>query len=305
MGGSARRAIRGYAAVGGRTSPDGSVLPVRRPRVSFPLHLSSPTGPGVRARRGRRTRWPPQRPDPRPRDAPSHRARRPRTRRHQPQPRRRLRRSLDAAGPIVGEGCHQRAGGPHAEIHALRAAGERARGGTAYVTLEPCNHTGRTGPCAQALIDAGIARVVYAVADPNPGATGGAAAAARGRESTCRGGLLAAEAEAGQRRLADLRTPRPPATSLWKYAATLDGRVAAADGTSRWITSAEARADVHRLRAERRRRRRRLRHRPRRRPAPGRARRRPAPSSRCGSSSTPAPPPYGRAPASWTTRRPP
>lgn len=79
---------------------------------------------------------------------------------------------LDATGHPVGEGFHQRAGGPHAEIHALRAAGEKARGGTAYVTLEPCNHTGRTGPCAQALIEAGIARVVYAVGDPNPQATG-------------------------------------------------------------------------------------------------------------------------------------
>ena len=75
---------------------------------------------------------------------------------------------LDAAGRPAGEGFHQRAGGPHAEIHALRAAGERARGGTAYVTLEPCDHTGRTGPCSQALVDAGLARVVYAVADPTP-----------------------------------------------------------------------------------------------------------------------------------------
>lgn len=79
---------------------------------------------------------------------------------------------IDASGRTVGEGHHQRAGGPHAEVHALRAAGEQARGATALVTLEPCNHTGRTGPCAQALIDAGIARVVYAVGDPNPTATG-------------------------------------------------------------------------------------------------------------------------------------
>ncbi|MEV6788059.1 bifunctional diaminohydroxyphosphoribosylaminopyrimidine deaminase/5-amino-6-(5-phosphoribosylamino)uracil reductase RibD, partial [Streptomyces sp. NPDC051098] len=79
----------------------------------------------------------------------------------------------DASGRIVGEGYHERAGGPHAEVHALRDAGDRARGGTAYVTLEPCNHTGRTGPCSQALVDAGMGRVVYAVADPNPQATGG------------------------------------------------------------------------------------------------------------------------------------
>lgn len=155
---------------------------------------------------------------------------------------------LDAAGVPAGEGFHQRAGGPHAEIHALRAAGERARGGTAYVTLEPCNHTGRTGPCAQALIDAGVARVVYAVADPNPQATGGADTL-RAAGTKAEGGLLADEAEAGNAAwLTSVRLGRPYV--LWKYAATLDGRIAAADATSRWITSAESRADVHRLRAE-------------------------------------------------------
>src|SRR5882757_11099362 len=82
---------------------------------------------------------------------------------------------LDASGAIVGEGFHAYAGGPHAEVRALAAAGDRARGGTAVVTLEPCNHTGRTGPCSEALVEAGIARVVYAVADPTPDATGGAA----------------------------------------------------------------------------------------------------------------------------------
>ncbi|MFI6643080.1 bifunctional diaminohydroxyphosphoribosylaminopyrimidine deaminase/5-amino-6-(5-phosphoribosylamino)uracil reductase RibD [Streptomyces sp. NPDC050504] len=154
----------------------------------------------------------------------------------------------DASGHPVGEGYHQRAGGPHAEVHALRAAGVLARGGTAYVTLEPCNHTGRTGPCAQALIDAGVARVVYAVADPNPQATGGAATL-RAAGIEVGAGLLAAEAEAGNAAwLTAVRTGRPHVT--WKYAATLDGRIAAADGTSRWITSPEARADVHRLRAE-------------------------------------------------------
>lgn len=155
---------------------------------------------------------------------------------------------LDATGHPVGEGYHQRAGGPHAEVHALRAAGEQARGGTAYVTLEPCNHTGRTGPCAQALVEAGIARVVYAVGDPNPQATGGAdtlrAAGIRAEQ-----GLLAEEAEAVNAAwLTSVRLGRPHVT--WKYAATLDGRIAAADATSRWITSAESRADVHRLRAE-------------------------------------------------------
>ncbi|MFF1380836.1 bifunctional diaminohydroxyphosphoribosylaminopyrimidine deaminase/5-amino-6-(5-phosphoribosylamino)uracil reductase RibD [Streptomyces sp. NPDC058308] len=155
---------------------------------------------------------------------------------------------LDAAGERVGEGWHQRAGGPHAEVNALRAAGERARGGTALVTLEPCNHTGRTGPCAQALIDAGIARVVYAVGDPNPTATGGAQTLRAAGISVEQGLLEPAAAEGNAAWLTSVRLGRPHVT--WKYAATLDGRTAAADGTSRWITSAEARADVHRLRAE-------------------------------------------------------
>ncbi|NED84189.1 bifunctional diaminohydroxyphosphoribosylaminopyrimidine deaminase/5-amino-6-(5-phosphoribosylamino)uracil reductase RibD [Streptomyces sp. SID11233] len=155
---------------------------------------------------------------------------------------------LDATGRPAGEGFHQRAGGPHAEVHALRAAGEKARGGTAYVTLEPCNHTGRTGPCAQALIEAGIARVVYAVGDPDPQATGGADTL-RAAGIKAEQGLLAEEAEQGNAAwLTSVRLGRPHVT--WKYAATLDGRIAAADATSRWITSAESRADVHRLRAE-------------------------------------------------------
>ncbi|MET9223042.1 bifunctional diaminohydroxyphosphoribosylaminopyrimidine deaminase/5-amino-6-(5-phosphoribosylamino)uracil reductase RibD [Streptomyces sp. NPDC093221] len=155
---------------------------------------------------------------------------------------------LDAEGARVGEGWHQRAGGPHAEVHALFAAGERARGGTALVTLEPCNHTGRTGPCAQALIEAGIVRVVYAVADPNPSASGGAATL-RAAGVEVESGLLRDEAEAvNVAWLTSVRLGRPYVR--WKYAATLDGRIAAADGSSRWISSAESRADVHRLRAE-------------------------------------------------------
>ncbi|MCX5197950.1 bifunctional diaminohydroxyphosphoribosylaminopyrimidine deaminase/5-amino-6-(5-phosphoribosylamino)uracil reductase RibD [Streptomyces sp. NBC_00249] len=154
----------------------------------------------------------------------------------------------DPAGTVVGEGWHQRAGGPHAEVHALAAAGDAARGGTAYVTLEPCNHTGRTGPCAQALTAAGISRVVYAVSDPNPQASGGGATL-RAAGVTVGSGLLEAEAAAGNAAwLTSVRLGRPHVT--WKYAATLDGRSAAADGSSRWITSAESRADVHRLRAE-------------------------------------------------------
>jgi diaminohydroxyphosphoribosylaminopyrimidine deaminase/5-amino-6-(5-phosphoribosylamino)uracil reductase len=155
---------------------------------------------------------------------------------------------LDRAGRTVGEGWHQRAGGPHAEVHALAEAGDDARGGTAVVTLEPCDHTGRTGPCSQALIAAGIARVVYAVADPDQGATGGARALAAAGVDV-EGGLLGDEAAAGNAAwLTSVRLHRPHVT--WKYAATLDGRTAAADGSSRWITSEEARADVHRLRAE-------------------------------------------------------
>ncbi|MFF8816171.1 bifunctional diaminohydroxyphosphoribosylaminopyrimidine deaminase/5-amino-6-(5-phosphoribosylamino)uracil reductase RibD [Streptomyces pactum] len=155
---------------------------------------------------------------------------------------------LDARGEPAGEGWHERAGGPHAEVNALRAAGERARGGTAVVTLEPCDHTGRTGPCSQALIAAGVARVVYAVADPTPAATGGAGTLlAAGLD--VEGGVLAAEAAAGNEAwLTAVARHRPHV--VWKYAATLDGRSAAADGTSRWITSPESRADVQRLRAE-------------------------------------------------------
>ncbi|MDH6117924.1 diaminohydroxyphosphoribosylaminopyrimidine deaminase/5-amino-6-(5-phosphoribosylamino)uracil reductase [Kitasatospora sp. GAS204A] len=154
---------------------------------------------------------------------------------------------LDRAQRVVGEGCHQRAGEPHAEIVALAAAGGRAAGGTAVVTLEPCNHTGRTGPCTEALRAAGIARVVYAVADPWLPAAGGAAAlAAAGIEVV--GGVLASEAGWANRFwLKNVTRARPWVT--WKFGATLDGRIAAPDGTSRWITSAQARADAHRLRS--------------------------------------------------------
>jgi diaminohydroxyphosphoribosylaminopyrimidine deaminase/5-amino-6-(5-phosphoribosylamino)uracil reductase len=154
---------------------------------------------------------------------------------------------LDPTGEVVGEGFHAYAGGPHAEIVALAQAGERARGGTAVVTLEPCNHTGRTGPCAQALIDAGIARVVIAVDDPTPVAAGGAATlrAAGVRVET---GMGRPEAEAGNVAwLTAVRRGRPYVT--WKFAATLDGRSAARDGTSQWITSSPARTDVHTLRS--------------------------------------------------------
>ena len=153
---------------------------------------------------------------------------------------------LDPTGAIVGEGFHARAGGPHAEVVALRDAGERARGATAVVTLEPCNHTGRTGPCAHALIEAGVRRVVIAVDDPTRPAGGGTATLrAAGVEVVT--GVLRDEAEQGNVVwLTAVRRGRP--YLIWKFAATLDGHSAAADGTSKWITSAEARADVHRLR---------------------------------------------------------
>jgi diaminohydroxyphosphoribosylaminopyrimidine deaminase/5-amino-6-(5-phosphoribosylamino)uracil reductase len=154
---------------------------------------------------------------------------------------------LDPAGEVVGEGFHAYAGGPHAEIVALAQAGERARGGTAVVTLEPCNHTGRTGPCAQALIAAGITRVVVAVDDPTPTAAGGLSTL-RAAGIDVHTGVRRSEAEAGNVAwLTAVRRARP--YLVWKFAATLDGRSAAADGTSMWITSEPARADVHTLRS--------------------------------------------------------
>ncbi|WP_306214703.1 bifunctional diaminohydroxyphosphoribosylaminopyrimidine deaminase/5-amino-6-(5-phosphoribosylamino)uracil reductase RibD [Actinoplanes sp. RD1] len=154
---------------------------------------------------------------------------------------------LDVTGAIAGEGFHAYAGGPHAEVAALAQAGDRARGGTAVVTLEPCNHTGRTGPCAQALIDAGVARVVVAVEDPTLAASGGAATLRQAGVEVVTG-VRRAEAEAGNIAwLTAVRRGRPYV--VWKFAATLDGRSAAADGTSRWITSEAARRDVHELRS--------------------------------------------------------
>lgn len=155
---------------------------------------------------------------------------------------------LDATGHLAGEGATEPAGGAHAEIVALRDAGAAARGGTAVVTLEPCAHTGRTGPCADALVAAGVAKVVYAVHDPNPDAAGGAE---RLRDAGVGvvGEIEAHAAASGALRpwLHAVRAGRPYVT--WKFAATLDGRVAAADNTSRWISSPGSRADVHNLRA--------------------------------------------------------
>ena len=150
-------------------------------------------------------------------------------------------------GTTVAEGFHRGAGAPHAEADALARAGSAARGTTAVVTLEPCNHTGRTGPCARALADAGVARVVYAQADTNPVATGGADAL-RAAGVDVEGGVLADQARALNREWTfAVESGRPFVT--WKFATTLDGRSAAADGTSRWVSSAPARRDTHRLRA--------------------------------------------------------
>jgi diaminohydroxyphosphoribosylaminopyrimidine deaminase/5-amino-6-(5-phosphoribosylamino)uracil reductase len=155
---------------------------------------------------------------------------------------------VDADG-LVAVGATRPPGEAHAEVVALEAAGERARGATAYVTLEPCSHHGRTGPCADALVEAGVARVVVAVADPDPRVAGEGVARLREAGIAVEVGCAAATVEAQlQAYLHQRRTGRPYV--VLKLAATLDGRTAARDGTSRWITGAEARADVHRLRAE-------------------------------------------------------
>ncbi len=156
---------------------------------------------------------------------------------------------LDASGETVGEGATAPAGGPHAEIVALQQAGPRARGGTAVVTLEPCRHVGRTGPCTSALVAAGVTRVVYAVDDPDPVA-GGGARDLRDAAIDVDTGLLAEEAGQGALEAWLFAVRHGRVFLTWKYAATLDGRTAARDGTSRWITGPQAREQVHRLRAD-------------------------------------------------------
>jgi diaminohydroxyphosphoribosylaminopyrimidine deaminase / 5-amino-6-(5-phosphoribosylamino)uracil reductase len=150
---------------------------------------------------------------------------------------------------IVGEGWHERAGQPHAEPNAIRAAGERARGATAYVTLEPCSHHGRTPPCVDALLAAGVQRVVYAVGDPNPRVDGRGAKLLRAAGVKVESGLLqsaAAALNAGF--FLRMREGRP--FVRLKSAASIDGRTALANGDSKWITSPEARADVQQWRAQ-------------------------------------------------------
>ena len=151
-------------------------------------------------------------------------------------------------GVLIGEGLHARAGEGHAEVNALAAAGERARGATAYVTLEPCSHFGKTPPCADALLAAGVSRVVAAMQDPNPQVAGRGLQRLRdaGVEVSC--GVLQAEAEALNRGFIRRMRGGLPWVRL-KLAMSLDGRTAMASGESQWITGAAARADVQRLRA--------------------------------------------------------
>ena len=155
---------------------------------------------------------------------------------------------VDSSGAVVGEGYHEGPGMPHAEMVALEEAGTRARGGTMYVTLEPCAHHGRTPPCADELIAAGVARVVTAVEDPDPRTAGAGLAKLRSAGVEVVTGVMAEEAEAlDPAYFHHRRTGLPLVT--WKYAMTLDGQVSATDGSSKWITGEEARADAHELRA--------------------------------------------------------
>ncbi|GAA1055586.1 bifunctional diaminohydroxyphosphoribosylaminopyrimidine deaminase/5-amino-6-(5-phosphoribosylamino)uracil reductase RibD [Agromyces luteolus] len=155
---------------------------------------------------------------------------------------------LSPDGDVLAEGWHRGAGTAHAEVDALsKLAPGAARGATAVVTLEPCNHVGRTGPCAQALVDAGVARVVYAVDDPGRHSAGGSRTLEQAGVDVSRG-VLADEVEGFLEDWLFATRERRPRVTL-KWASSLDGRVGAADGTSRWITGREARADVHRRRA--------------------------------------------------------
>jgi diaminohydroxyphosphoribosylaminopyrimidine deaminase/5-amino-6-(5-phosphoribosylamino)uracil reductase len=155
---------------------------------------------------------------------------------------------LDATGAVVGEGWHQRAGQPHAEVLALRSAAVRARDGTVYVTLEPCSHCGRTPPCADALIEAGVRRVVAAMQDPNPHVAGNGLRKLEAAGIVTAVGVLEREARDLNRGFVARMTRGRPWVTV-KLGSSADGRTALADGSSRWITAEAARADVQRLRA--------------------------------------------------------
>ena len=155
---------------------------------------------------------------------------------------------LVKAGHTVGEGYHERAGLPHAEVMAIRAAGLRAQGATAYVTLEPCAHHGRTPPCVDALIDAGVRRVIFSVEDPNPQVSGRGAELLKRAGIAVESGLMAAEASALNAGYMMRRRQGRPFVRL-KLAMSLDGRTALANGKSRWLTGEAARADVQQWRA--------------------------------------------------------
>lgn len=152
-------------------------------------------------------------------------------------------------GQLAGEGAHLKAGEPHAEVHALRAAGEQARGATAYVTLEPCSHFGRTPPCADALVNAGVSRVVVAMQDPNPLVAGNGIARLQAQGIAVTVGVCEAQARALNPGFIQRMTQQRPYVRL-KVAASLDGRTALANGDSQWITSDAARKDVHHWRAQ-------------------------------------------------------
>lgn len=148
---------------------------------------------------------------------------------------------------VVGQGYHQRFGGPHAEVYALQEAAERARGATLYVTLEPCSHTGKTPPCVDAVIRAGVGRVVIALRDPNPQVDGGGMARLQAAGIPVTLGVCEAAAREQNEAFLKYITTRLPFVTL-KCAITLDGKIATRTGASRWITGAPAREEVHRLR---------------------------------------------------------
>ncbi len=153
---------------------------------------------------------------------------------------------VDSAGKVIGEGFHK--SGPHAEVVALEQAGLSAKSATLYVTLEPCNHEGKTGPCTEAIIKAGIAKVVYAVRDPNLLASGGAKALEAAGIEVIFNSEVTEIAQSNRAWLHKIKNHRP--YFIWKIATTLDGRTAAIDGSSKWITGSESRVEVSKLRSE-------------------------------------------------------